>query len=498
MLGGFAQGDGYKVWNFDNASDSHLKFGNVNFKQPGPRPPEFPDLSKKNSSVRLGGVGSRIVINDPGENSYYDFSNGDEISITAWIKLEKFSNHPAYIIGKGRTHNPGFIKDNQNWALRIVGENNLGKLSFLFSTGSNKWHRWTSKEGFDPHAGWHFVSFSYHFGKPESIRAWIDSIPTSGVWDINGPTTDPPITDNDEIWIGSSMGGNEGNSLTGWLDGISLSRKILDDNQVKKKFNRVGGPKVVKWEPPQMPDTGKVKSDQVLVQIFDGLNSFKSWPANLNRSKSAITWDQPAFILPRIPLAYDSWGIRSKWNAPLLLRMAADISLPAGETNFLTRVRGISRLWVDGKEVVSTKPTSGRRTDGHNPVTPLATPPKANHRVKGYHQQEAAGTLSLEKGGIKRIVFEQIVGGTNQRTETGETLIAIESKNGKLYHLLTPISDNMPVLNDREVNPILEKTNDLLTKLDSNRRKKLASSQDAIWEKEEPFSKTGSPSNQHP
>ena len=77
------------------------------------------------------------------------------------------------------------------------------------------------------------------------------------MWDINGPTTDPPITDNDEIWIGSSMGGNEGNSLTGWLDEISLSRKILDDNQVKQKFNRVGGPKVVKWEPPQMPTQGK-------------------------------------------------------------------------------------------------------------------------------------------------------------------------------------------------------------------------------------------------
>ena len=481
MLGGFAQGDEYKIWNFDNSSDSHLKFGNVNFKQPGPRPPEFPDLSNKNSSVRLGGVGSRIVIKDPGENSYYDFTNGDEISITAWVRMEKFSNHPAYIIGKGRTHNQGFAKDNQNWALRVVGENNLGKLSFLFSTGSNKWHRWTSNLSFDPHAGWHFVSFSYRFGEPESIRGWIDSLPTSGNWDLNGPTKDPPVTDNDEIWIGSSMGGNSGNSFTGWIDEISLSRTMLNDNQVKQNFNREGGPKVVKWETPKMPDMGKIQSGQVLIQILDGLNSFKSWPANLNRSKPTITWDQPAFILPRIPLAYDSWGIRSKWNAPLLLRMAADISLPAGETSFLTRVRGLSRLWVDGKEVVSTKPAAGRRTDGHNPVTPLAAPPKANHRVKGYHQQEVVGTLTLEKEGIKRIVFEQIIGGDKQRTEAGETLIAIESVDGNSYHLLSATAGRMPILNNEEVNPILEKTNDLLTNLDSNRRRKLSSSQDAIW-----------------
>ena len=481
MLGGFAQGDEYKIWNFDNSSDSHLKFGNVNFKQPGPRPPEFPDLSNKNSSVRLGGVGSRIVIKDPGENSYYDFTNGDEISITAWLRMENFSNHPAYIIGKGRTHNPGFAKDNQNWALRVIGENNLGKLSFLFSTGSNKWHRWTSKLSFDPHAGWHFVSFSYRFGEPESIRGWIDSLPTSGNWDLNGPTKNPPVTDNDEIWIGSSMGGNSGNSFTGWIDEISLSRTMLNDNQVKQNFNREGGPKVVKWETPKMPDMGKIQSGQVLVQIIDGLNSFKSWPANLNRSKPTITWDQPAFILPRIPLAYDSWGIRSKWNAPLLLRMAADISLPAGETCFLTRVRGLSRLWVDGKEVVSTKPAAGRRTDGHNPVTPLAAPPKANHRVKGYHQQEVVGTLTLEKEGIKRIVFEQIIGGDKQRTEAGETLIAIESVDGNSYHLLSATAGRMPILNNEEVNPILEKTNDLLTNLDSNRRRKLSSSQDNIW-----------------
>ena len=50
--------------------------------------------------------------------------------------------------------------------------------------------------------------------------------------------------------------------------------KILDYNQGKQKFNRLGGLKVVKWEPPKMPEMGKIKSGQVLVQILDGLNSF--------------------------------------------------------------------------------------------------------------------------------------------------------------------------------------------------------------------------------
>ena len=39
----------------------------------------------------------------------------------------------------------------------------------------------------------------------------------------------------------------------------------------------------------QNAGNGQNQSGQVLVQILDGLNSFKSWPANLNRSKPAIT-----------------------------------------------------------------------------------------------------------------------------------------------------------------------------------------------------------------
>ena len=44
-----------KVWDFDNSLETFQKIGKVNFKQPGPRPPEFPDLSNNNFSVRLGG-----------------------------------------------------------------------------------------------------------------------------------------------------------------------------------------------------------------------------------------------------------------------------------------------------------------------------------------------------------------------------------------------------------------------------------------------------------
>ena len=126
------------LWNFDEKVDSYKKVGEANFKQPGPRPPEFPDLSKNNQSIRLGGNGSRIVIQDPGEDSHYDFTNGDEISITAWVKLEKFSTHPSYIIGKGRTHNPGFGKYHYDGDRPVPITHNGNPVKQLFPKVSQK------------------------------------------------------------------------------------------------------------------------------------------------------------------------------------------------------------------------------------------------------------------------------------------------------------------------------------------------------------------------
>ncbi|MCB1091761.1 MAG: hypothetical protein KDL87_09535, partial [Verrucomicrobiae bacterium] len=121
--------------------------GDIVRDQAGPRPPEFPNLETDNTAVELKGNGARFEIKDPGPQSRYDFTNGDAITMEAWIKVESLRpGQPAYLIGKGRTLSPKFGKDNQNWSLRVVGgPAGQAQLGFLFTsmsgTGSFHWHR---------------------------------------------------------------------------------------------------------------------------------------------------------------------------------------------------------------------------------------------------------------------------------------------------------------------------------------------------------------------
>jgi len=91
--------------------------GGVERDVAGPRPPEFPDFDSANSAVSFNGQGARLVIDDPGAGSQYDFAQGDAITLEAWIKVDQSlgNDKNAYIIGKGRTGAAPFAADNQNW-----------------------------------------------------------------------------------------------------------------------------------------------------------------------------------------------------------------------------------------------------------------------------------------------------------------------------------------------------------------------------------------------
>lgn len=74
-----------------------------------------------------GSKGSFIRVTDPGEKSLFDFDNGDAITIEAWVNpasAPKGGN--VYILGKGRTSNPGQDANNQNYGLRLWGSGSGG------------------------------------------------------------------------------------------------------------------------------------------------------------------------------------------------------------------------------------------------------------------------------------------------------------------------------------------------------------------------------------
>lgn len=463
--------------------------GDVVRDQAGPRPPEFLNMDADNTAVQLKGHGARFEIKDPGPHSSYQFTNGDAITLEAWIKVESLrAGQPAYIIGKGRTLSPNFGKDNQNWSLRVVGmADGQAALSFLFTSTSGAsvfhWHRWTSDATFSLAAGWHHVAVTYEFGKPETINGWIDGRPTTGKWDVDGPTVDPPVVDGDDVWIGTSLNGNEGNSFVGLIDMVAIHRRRVSDQEMAGRFQRKGGPVVVAVEMPEMPNLGPIADRKVLVQFSEGLPAFNRWPAPVEMPAETDRWMSEIFLLPRVPLRYDDWGIRSDWKAPLLLRLAADVELPRGSRRFLVRARALARLWVDGVLVAETKPADGSTPNGHDPVTPLAQPPLPGLRVKDYHHQEVFGTAQLSQNGRSRVVLELVVGGKNQRTETGEVCVAVETEEGKSYSILRAGNEPGLPLTDAAVGPVLARLEAALSDLDDTTRRTAAMSRDAFWEK---------------
>jgi len=428
-------------WDFASEETTPLTtHGNVQRDQAGPRPPEFPDMATNNTAVKLD-AGAYLSVSDTGPDSDFDFKNGDEVTLEAWVNPSSIRDgQPLYIIGKGRTGSPKFARDNQNWALRIMGQGKEARVNFLFasklSSSDAHWHRWTSKAGFSASTGWHHIAVTYEFGKPESIRGWVNGKPTDGTWDMGGPTKEPPVIDDDEIRIGDRF--------EGMLDAVAIHRTVLDDKTLSARFNRVGEERVVRLAPEEMPNLGDIPAGRVLFQLSENmpagdrwLHESEAWPAESNR------WLGDSFLLPRIPVRYDDWGIRSSWNAPLLLRIAGDVELPAGKHRFLVRARSLSRLWIDGKPVARTK-TVRSRGGNLEAIMPIPDPLVLGARLLPFPQQEALTEYEIPSSQQinsrrVRVVLDVIVGGNGDRTESGEVCVAMQPDGDGPLFVCSPI-----------------------------------------------------------
>lgn len=479
-------------WEFDTEEETPLlAHGGVHRDVPGPRPPQFPDFDATNTAVQLDGNGAHFSFADPGANSGFDFTNGDAITLEAWVKVDDLRDgENLYIIGKGRTGAAGFARDNQNWALRIRGIKGKACVSFLFATPpddqpDDHWHRWTTADGFAPKTGWHHVAAAYRFGDPETVRGWIDGKAMKGDWDMGGPTKEKPIVDDDEIWIGSSQGGAAGNSFRGSLDQVAVHRVLLDDKTLEGRYRRIGDPEQVQAAAEIMPDLGRLPSGRVVATFHEGAPAHDRW---LQKDEAwgpeAAHWEGTEFLLPRLPLRFDSWGIRESWKPPVLVRLAAEVSLPAGRHTLLLRARGLSRLWINGKVVARTQALAGSPS-GEEPITPVKAPPLPGLRPAGHRLQEVLVETDIDGEGACRVVLETMAGGRAFRAEPGELCVAVRTSQGDSYNILQPAnagSDPL-ALTDVAVNAALERIEASLVELDDRTRRAAAASRDAIWER---------------
>jgi len=456
-------------WTFEKKSTVQ-SIGPVRFAGPGPRSPYYPGFATTNKALVLEAP-SWLAIADEGTASRFDFDNGDEITLEAWVKLDSMHGEYAYLISKGRTDSSGAKSFNQNWSLRLRKQGSRVALNFLFrSRGDEKeaadWHRWTSKTGLTLGSRWHHVAISYRFGEPKTIRGYIDGKSVKGTWDMGGETTRPPVVDDDEVRIGSAYGGLKTVSLQGALDEVAIHRRIVPAEDLLSRF---------KWDPPKQ-EPPQVPQGKVVVQLFGSINSTAEFPRYLEAP--LFQWEQQDLAFVGLPHKYDSWGIRQDWGDIVLLKAWSEIELPAGEYQFLARSRGMSRLTIDDKVLLTTAQQKGRGS-AHNNVVDLPKVPVAGMRPHWMNDKEALATFTSE-GGRHRVLFEAIVGGPGFRLEVGESVVAI-ARPDEMFHVLS--EELTYPLTDQGWSALFEKQRETLRQLDWRQRQQANQYQAPYWER---------------
>ena len=212
-------------------------------------------------------------------------------------------------------------------------------ISFLFRGVDDEYHRWDSLGTLAVGDGWHHVAISYKFGRKASIHGYIDGERVKGRWDLGGDTEFAPVLSDDEVWIGSAMGGNPGSSFVGRIDEIAIHRRALQQERIAARFE---------YNAPKLPPV-VVPPNKVLVEILENIPNKNGFNFRAPRFGESFTTD--TFAFPELPKRYNKRGVHVARPTPFLLRAHADVVLPKGKHRLLFRSREASRLFLDDKEL---------------------------------------------------------------------------------------------------------------------------------------------------
>ena len=463
-----------------SAMDGRVE-GKVSLRQSAQSSEQFPEFEPDSTAAGFSGKGEFIRVKDPGANSPLDFKNGDSITLEAWVLLNSIKDgQQVYVVGKGRTGNKGFAADNQNWALRLRGQDDAAAVSFLFrdadgagaklskEESEKHWHRWTSNEGFIPGSGWHHVAVTYTFGKSASIKGYIDGVEVKGTWDMGGKSDAAPVVDDDEVWIGSSMGGQAGSTFNGLINEVAVHRRALAASSLLARFNHVP-------PAPKLADTSKLPKDRVLVELIEGISASPNW--NFTAGAPVETWTEAAFALAGVPMKYSTRGVRADRSNPFLLRATAKVTLPAGEHRLMLRSLQSARLFMDGKLLGTTKFIVPNGS-GHGQVADAPGddyPAGLRYARTGHHEQ---WVTVQSKGGEHLFVLEGIIGGKSLKPEVGELTVSIARK-GELFQLLAA-KERIPLTDEAWI-AFADSQLARIAAADAKRRTEIAVEENKYW-----------------
>ncbi len=432
-------------WKFDGAEEAgewQGKKGKSEAAEAGPRAPRYPNFDPKNQAALFQGQEGFLVVKDKERGGSKDlrFGLGESITIEAWVKVKDLkAGEMDYLLGKGRHGKLGadLPENNQNYAVRLKGTGGGAELGFLFTSvdpangNKREWHRWWSKATV-PSAGWHHIALVYTFGKKDSLRVTIDGKPTDGVWDMGGATDLGPVTDADDLVIGTGNKRTAGESFSGWLDDLTIYRGALAAAELESRYRYVAPPPPVTKE--------MVPAGKVLIQISEkGVPEANTWP---EEPEVTEIYREDVFGFFDWPQKYISTGVRADRAMPSHFRASALVKLPKGKHRLLLRSRGGSRLYIDGKKLLENEFPSPD-TGGHGLVASQEKYLDLGPDFRFVPPGNRENWCEFESDGREHfVIMETMIGGvagkSKRRPEFGETVVAISPEGSEHWSLLSP------------------------------------------------------------
>lgn len=410
--------------------------GKVEFDVSGPAGEEFPDFAADNRAIAFPKGPNYLRVADPGADSPLDFTSGDAFTIEAWVKPVANSGVGfGYIIGKGRTLTHGFSGRNQNYSLRLAYGRGSAKLSFYFvddetphGDGTNAdGHRWTSNLDLSVDGRWHHVALVYKFGEPETIRAYIDGEASKGRWDLAGPTKKRPVTDDDELWIGSSMQGRS--TMKGVIDEVAVYRRILTPEEIASHVHIKRRDEILAAVQSVL---NSAPADHVRVDVFEGVADAQNW--KFRPTERQAVYESDVFALTELPRKYNDKALIVDRPTPIMVHATSRITLPAGRYRLLLQAINAARLYVD-EQLVAETPFLNVAGNGHNPVYKLEPPKPGRVSLPAAHQERVVSFNA--DGGSVVISLLGLTGHRGRPIELGELVVAV-AREGEPFRLLGP------------------------------------------------------------
>ena len=147
----------------------------------------------------------------------FDFSNGDEITIEAWIKPTNIiSNYNEIIVSKGQDDYP------KHFRFYVTGTSSgSGKLGFLYWDTSNTPQVYSSSNSLISNNNWYQVSFSYTYGTGSSAKLYVGGNEVSGSW-TNGNGNSASRNNNNPVMIGAEVNAGVNERFNGVIDEVKI------------------------------------------------------------------------------------------------------------------------------------------------------------------------------------------------------------------------------------------------------------------------------------